>query len=86
MQLVADAKLLYDLDIVRLGERLVALKDKLTAEATRRKQQCGQLLDKFTRQSEETLATDVQRGMSSLTSKLSFVHVCVRVWNLMASS
>jgi len=55
MQLVADAKMLYDLDIVHLGDRLVALKEKLLAEAARQNQQCGELVEKFKRQSEETL-------------------------------
>jgi len=66
MQLVADAKLLYDIDIVHLGVQLVGLKEKVLAEAARRKQQCGELLEKFKHESEETLDKAVQHGMSFL--------------------
>ena len=71
MQLVADAKLHYDLDIIHLGDRLVALKEKLLAEAARQNQQCGELVEKFKRQSEETLVKDVKRGMNCLASNVS---------------
>jgi len=48
VQLVADAKLLYDVDCILTGHRLLMIKDKLLVEAERRKKQ--QHLDDFRRQ------------------------------------
>lgn len=63
VQLVADAKLLYDLDVGSIGQRLLEIKDCVVIETSRRHKQHGEILEDFQKRMEESLSQQVQDGI-----------------------
>jgi hypothetical protein len=61
-KLVADAKLLYDLDLGLVGQGLLSLKDKILPEAARRNKCYGTIVDDYQRRYEDTLSKEIQQG------------------------
>ena len=66
-QLVADAKLMYDLDLAKIGPKLLAIKDIVIAESARRHKRHSEIIDQFHRHMEETLSTERQEGIGLCT-------------------
>jgi len=61
MQLVADVKLLYNLDCFELGSRLLAMYERVLKESSTRCKDYSQLTDDFRRRTEDASA-DVVKG------------------------
>lgn len=88
-QLVADAKLMYDLDMGKIGPKLLAIKDIVTAEFARRHKHHSEIMDQFHRRMEETLSAERQEGIIVLCriccpaagsrSSVGIMHECLVV-------
>jgi hypothetical protein len=62
-QLIADVKLLYDVDIHTISAGLLAMKDKIILEAARRNKKYDDVMQSYKRRLEETLSQEVQDGI-----------------------
>jgi len=62
-QLIASAKLMYDLDLAKIGPKLLAIKDVVIVESARRHKRHSELMDQFHRHMEETLSAGRQEGI-----------------------
>lgn len=60
---MADAKLMYNIDIMKLCDGLMAVKNKIVREAAQRCQNYEQVVDGYRRRREDTLKADSQKSM-----------------------
>jgi len=66
-QLVADARLMYDLDLAKIGPQLLSIKDVVIAESARRHKRHSEIIEKFHRHMEETSSAERQEGIDLCT-------------------
>jgi len=79
-QLIADVKLLYNVDIQLISTGLLALKDKLIIESMRRNKTNGDLVQSYKMRLEETLSQDIQDGINFHSpSSVMHSHIVVMI-------
>jgi len=79
-QLIADAKLLYNVDIQLISTRLLALKDKLILESIRRHKKNSDYVQSYKMRLEETVSQELQDGINfHSTSSLMHSHLVINI-------